>query len=243
MAGLHIYDGWQRGVDADERRCFLLFLAASAYLCLALSLPSLFFSLYPSTCGNKSTDVIVCNDFVLVSFKELQKCLGLTGEELQGLRNQMENYHRVALTDEPHVQFQVKELSIGDFLSCFDCQTLSVDTDRTTTICNIVISPTMSDAKKCKLGEAPSTLEATRHASREEMGAKSHFVACCVTRCLVCAVWTALLLLMVFSRLYFFLTCFKWFLMVLCNEANLVVLCCRRFLVQESSHDWVVNIV
>ena len=49
------------------------------------------------------------------------------------------------------------------------------------------------DLKKTSVFEAPCTLDATCEATRNN-GARSHFVACCVMRCSLPAVWTVLLL-------------------------------------------------
>ena len=86
-------------------------------------------------------------------WQELPKCLGLTVEEMQVLKAQMENYHRVIFCQN-HVQFENEETqTIAEFLSCFECQTSLVDTDRTASVGHVQILPNISETKKHRLGK------------------------------------------------------------------------------------------
>ena len=64
------------------------------------------------------------------------------------LKAQMENYHRVIFCPN-HVQFESEETqTTAEFLSCFECQTSLVDTERTASV-----SPNISETKKHRLGK------------------------------------------------------------------------------------------
>ena len=81
-----------------------------------------------------------------MSLQALERCLQLSPEELRETAAEIDNYQN-ALGDKMHVQFEAdNDLSVVDFLSCFECRTL-----RESQV-HIQLCAGLSESRMAKLG-------------------------------------------------------------------------------------------